>query len=280
MAPIRVVTDSACDLPPALADQHHIEIVPLTIRFGDEELVDRRDLSPQEFWARSSRSPVLPETSAPSAGAFEQAFRKAADEGADGVVCVTLSSALSATHQAASLAATSVGDTIAVKVIDSKAVTMAQGLVAIEAATMAAQGKGLDDVAGAAEDLSSRTRVFGALDTLENLKKGGRIGGAQALIGSLLSIKPVIELRDGVVEPESRQRTRAKSLRYLVEKVKENGAVENLWVMHGEAPDVEELLDLLDAVYPRDDILVGDIGAVIGTHAGPRIIGVIFAVPR
>jgi DegV family protein with EDD domain len=278
MAPIRVVTDSACDLPPALADQHRIEIVPLTIRFGDEELVDRRDLSPQEFWSRSSRSPVLPETSAPSAGAFEQAFRKAADEGADGVVCVTLSSALSATHQAASLAATSAP--VPVKVVDSKAVTMAQGLVAIEAATMAAQGKGLDDVAGAAEDLSSRTRIFGALDTLENLKKGGRIGGAQALIGSLLSIKPVIELRDGVVEPESRQRTRAKSLRYLVEKVKENGAVENLWVMHGEAPDVEELLDLLDAVYPRDDILVGDIGAVIGTHAGPRIIGVIFAVPR
>jgi DegV family protein with EDD domain len=280
MAPIRVVTDSACDLPPALAEEHHIEIVPLTIRFGDEELVDRRDLSPQEFWSRSARSPVLPETAAPSAGAFEQAYKKASDDGADGVVCITLSSALSATHQAASLAATSVADTIPVKVVDSKAVTMAQGLVAIEAAKMAAQGKGLDDVAGVAEDLCSRTRIFGALDTLENLKKGGRIGGAQALIGSLLSIKPVIELRDGVVEPESRQRTRAKSLRYLVEKVKEQGGVENLWVMHGEAPDVEELLDLLDPVYPRDDIQVGDIGAVIGTHAGPRIIGVIFSVPR
>jgi DegV family protein with EDD domain len=280
MSPIRVVTDSACDLPPALAEKHRIEIVPLTIRFGDEELVDRRDLSAQEFWARSARSPVLPETAAPSPGAFEQAYRKAADEGADGIVCVTLSSALSATYQAASLAATSVADIIPVKVVDSKAITMAQGLAAIEAAKMAEEGKGLEDVAGAAQDLSSRTRIFGALDTLENLKKGGRIGGAQALVGSLLSIKPIIELRNGVVEPESKQRTRAKSLRYLVEKVKENGAVENLCVMNGEAPDVEELLELLDPVYPKDDIIVGDIGAVIGTHAGPRIIGVIFAVPR
>jgi DegV family protein with EDD domain len=280
MAAIRVVTDSACDLPPALADEHRIEIVPLTIRFGDEELVDRRDLSPKEFWTRMAESPVLPETAAPSAGAFEEAYRRAAAEGADGVVCVTLSSALSATHQAATLAASGVAAEIPVRVVDSKAVTLAQGLVAVEAARMAEQGKGLDDVAGVAEDLAVRTRIYGALDTLENLKKGGRVGGAQALLGSLLSIKPVIELRDGVVEPESKQRTRAKSLRYLVDKVREHGAVENLAVLHGEAPDLEEFLDMLGSVFARDDIIVGDIGAVIGTHAGPRVIGVTFFVPR
>jgi DegV family protein with EDD domain len=280
MAGIRVVTDSACDLPPAVAEEHGIEVVPLTIRFGDDELVDRRDLSPKEFWARSADSPILPETAAPAPGAFEQVFRTAAEQGADGVVCVTLSSALSATHQAATVAAAAVEQTIPVRVVDSKAVTMAEGLVALEAARMAAEGKGLDDTAGAAEDLVSRLRIFAALDTLENLKKGGRIGGAQALIGSLLSVKPVIELRDGVVEPESRQRTRSKSLRYLVDKVREHGGVENLWVMHGEAPDVEEFLDMLGAVYPREEIRVGDIGAVIGTHAGPRVMGVIFATPR
>ena len=277
---IRVVTDSACDLPPALAEEHGIEIVPLTIRFGDDELVDRRDLSPKEFWARSAEAPLLPETAAPAPGAFEEVFRRAADQGAEGVVCVTLSSALSATHQAASLAASAVADLIPVKVVDSKAVTMAQGLVALEAARMGAQGKGLDDAAGAAEDLAARTRIFATLDTLENLKKGGRVGGAQAFIGSLLSIKPVIELRDGVVEPESKQRTRSKSLRYLVEKVREHGKVENLCVMHGEAPDLEEFLDMLASVYPRDEIIVGDIGAVIGSHGGPRVMGVIFSVPR
>ena len=279
MAGIRVVTDSACDLPQALADQHGIEIVPLTIRFGDEELVDRRDLSPKEFWARSAESPVLPETAAPSAGAFEEVYKRLAGEGADGIVCVTLSSALSATHQAAALAAKSVGD-IPIRVVDSKAVTMAQGLMALAAAKLGEEGAGVDDAAQAVEELVARSRIFATLDTLENLKKGGRIGAAQAFFGSLLSIKPVIELSNGVVEAESKQRTRSKSLRYLVEKVKEHGKVENLVVMHGEAPDLEEFLDLVSAVYPRDDILVGDIGAVIGTHGGPRVMGVVFHVPR
>ena len=280
MAGIRVVTDSACDLPQALADQHGIEIVPLTIRFGEEELVDRRDLSPKEFWARSAESPVLPETAAPSPGAFEEAFKRLAGEGADGIVCVTLSSALSATHQAASLAAKSLGEEIPIRVVDSKAVTMAQGLMALAAAKLGEQGASLDECAQAVEDLVARSRIYATLDTLENLRKGGRIGKAQALFGSLLSIKPVIELSSGVVEAESKQRTRSKSLRYLVDKVKEHGKVENLVVMHGDAPDLEEFLDLVSAVYPRDDILVGDIGAVIGTHGGPRVMGVVFHVPR
>jgi DegV family protein with EDD domain len=277
---IRVVTDSACDLPPAIAEELAIDIVPLTIRFGNEELVDRRDLSPKEFWAKVAGSPVLPETAAPSPGAFEEAFRKASAEGADGVVCVTLSGELSATYQAAGVAAKAVADTIPVRVIDSRSVTMALGLAAMAAARAAKQGKGLDDCAGAAEDLIPRTRLYGALDTLENLKKGGRIGAAEAVLGSMLSIKPIIELKDGKVEPSGRVRTRSKSLRHLVEAVRNAGQVEDLVVMHGDAPDVDELLDLLGAVYPRDDILVGDIGSVIGTHAGPRVIGVIFHVAR
>ena len=280
MPGIRVVTDSACDLPQALADKHRIEIVPLTIRFGDEEFVDRRDLSPKEFWARSANSPVLPETAAPSPGAFEEAYRKLAAEGADGIVCVTISSALSATHQAAVLAAKAVADEIEVRVVDSKAVTMAEGLMALAAAKLAEQGKGLDDCVAAVEELVDRSRIYATLDTLENLKKGGRIGGAQAMIGSLLSIKPVIELNSGVVGEESKQRTRSKALRYLVEKIKEHGAVENLTVMHGDAPDIEEFLDLVGAVYPRDEIIVGDIGAVIGSHGGPRVMGVVFHTPR
>jgi DegV family protein with EDD domain len=277
---IRVVTDSACDLPPAIAEELAIDIVPLTIRFGNEELVDRRDLSPREFWAKVASSPVLPETAAPSPGAFEEAFRKAAAEGAEGVVCVNLSGELSATYQAAEVAAKAVADVIPVRVIDSRSVTMALGLITMAAARAAKQGKGLDDCAGVAEDLIPRTRLYGALDTLENLKKGGRIGSAEAVLGSMLSIKPIIEMKDGKVEPSGRVRTRSKSLRHLVDAVRNAGQVEDLVVMHGDAPDVDELLDLLGAVYPRDDILVGDIGSVIGTHAGPRVIGVVFHVPR
>jgi DegV family protein with EDD domain len=280
MAGIRVVTDSACDLPSALAEEHTIDIVPLTIRFGEEELVDRRDLSPKEFWARVENSPVLPETAAPSPGAFEEAYRRAAAAGCPGVVCCTLSSALSATYQAAVVAAQAVADLIPVRVVDTRAVTLSEGMMAVAASQVAAQGKGIDDVYGAAQDLVPRTRLFATLDTLENLKKGGRVGGAQALIGSLLSIKPVIELRDGVVEAESKQRTRSKSFRYLIDKVREHETVENLAVMHGEAPDIDEFLDLLAAVYPREKTTLGDVGAVIGAHAGPRVIGVTFQVPN
>lgn len=283
MAGIRVVTDSASDLPPDLEAELGIDIVPLTIRFGNEELVDRRDLSPAEFWSRMASSPVLPETAAPSPGAFEESFRRAADEGFDGVVCVTLSGDLSATYQSAVVAAKAVADVIPVRVIDSRTVTMGEGLMAIAAARAAKQGKGLDDCAGVAEDLVPRTKLYGALDTMENLKKGGRVGSAQALLGSMLSIKPIIEVTgdtNGKVEAESKQRTRSKALRYLVEKVRQHGQVEDLALMHGAAPDVDELLDLLGAVYPRDDIIVGDIGPVIGTHGGPRVIGVIFHVPR
>lgn len=280
MAAIRVVTDSACDLPQALADELEIEIVPLSIRFGEETFVDRHDLSPSQFWAKVAGSPVLPETAAPSPGAFEEAFRQLAAGGATGIVCVTLSSALSATYQAAALAAKNVEDLVPVRVVDSRTVSLGQGLIAVAAARMGKQGKGLDDCAGAARDLVPRTRVYGALDTLENLKKGGRIGSAQALLGSMLSIKPIIEVADGKVEPESKQRTRSKSLRYLVEKVRQFPRVEDLAVMHGDAPDVDELLDMLGSVYPREDIIIGQIGAVIGAHAGPRVVGITFQVPK
>jgi DegV family protein with EDD domain len=279
MSGVRIVADTASDLPPDVATAHGIELVPLTVRFGAEELVDRRDLTPADFWSRLATSSVLPETAAPSPGAFEEAYRRAAADGADGVVCVSISSALSATFEAARLAAESVKDTIAVRVVDSRAVSMAEGTVAIAAAELAAAGKTVDEVAAGAEAMVPRTRTFAALDTLDNLRKGGRIGAAQALLGSMLSIKPIIQVAGGKVEAESKQRTRSKSLRYLAEKVREAAPVEHLTVMHGGAPDVDALLDLLADVCPRDRITVADVGAVIGTHAGPRVIGVTFAVP-
>ena len=276
MSGVRVVADTASDLTPAMVAEHGIDLVPLTVRFGAEEFAD---LSPADFWSRLATSSTLPETAAPSPGAFEEAYRKAAADGAEGVVCVTISSALSATYEAARLAAESVADTVAVRVIDSRAVSMAEGTVAIVAAELAAAGRSLDDVAAGAEAMVPRTRTFAALDTLDNLRKGGRIGAAQALLGSMLSIKPIIEVAGGKVEPESKQRTRGKSLRYLADKVSQAAPVERLTVLHGGAPDVDTLLDLLAAVCPRDQIAVADVGAVIGTHAGPRVIGVTFAVP-
>ena len=280
MAGVRVVTDSSCDLPDAVVAELGIEVVPLTIRFGDEEFVDRRDLTPKEFWARSAASPVLPETAAPAPGAFEEAYRRAAGAGADGVVAVCLSSKLSATIQAAQLGAKALENDLRIEVADSLSVTMGLGQMVVDAARLARDGKSVDEIVGHVRDLVDRTRVYGALDTLENLKKGGRVGGAQALIGSMLSIKPIIEVRDGQVEPESKQRTRTRALQYLLDKVKSQGAVDALAMMHGDAPDADEFLDRLAEFHPRDDIIVGEIGAVIGAHSGPRVIGVVFQVPR
>lgn len=177
MARIRVITDSASDLPEIFAQQLNIDVVSLTIRFGDEEFVDRVDLTPEVFWAKCKASKTLPETAAPSPGAFQAAFERAQHEGYDGVVVLTLSSLLSATHQSATLAAETVEGLINVKVIDTLSVSMGQGLLVIEAAELAAQGATLDEVVTRTEQLMKRSGVVATLDTLDHLIKGGRIGG-------------------------------------------------------------------------------------------------------
>src|SRR5690606_18947280 len=168
--------------------EHGIVVVPLSIRFGDEELIDREQLTTAEFWARCSRQDTLPETAAPAPGQFEQAYRRLADEGASGIVVVSLSGALSATLQSAELAARSVADVVPVRVVDTRSVSLGVGTIALAAARRAAGGGTLDEVEALARDLADRTKVFGALDTLENLKKGGRIGGAKAFLATALAI--------------------------------------------------------------------------------------------
>jgi DegV family protein with EDD domain len=277
---VRIVTDSASDLPQEMAEALDIVVVPLHVRFGADELVDRHQLSVAEFWARCAASADLPETAAPSPGAFKSAFDDLLAEGADGVVCVTLSAKLSATNEAASQAARAMDDPAAVTVLDSFSVTMGQGLVAVAAAEAAADGASMGSVVDAAESTRERLTVCGVIDSLENLRRGGRIGGAAAALGTLLSIKPVIEVRGGVVEQESRQRTRAKSLRYLAQKVRSAAPLERLAVVNAQAPDFNEFLRMVDDVRSTKPVVVGEIGPVIGTHAGPGTIGVAWVRER
>lgn len=273
---VHIVTDSASDLPKDLVAGRGITVVPLTVRFGDDREIVDGSITPEDFWSRCNASAVLPQTSAPSTGDFEEAFRKAAAAGADGVVCVTLASGLSATHTSASAAAESLKDEFPVRVVDSRTASMGEGLITLAAADAADSGAGIDEVEAAARRAADHTKVYAALDTLENLKKGGRIGGASAFLGSLLSIKPIIEVGNGGVESESKQRTRARAMQYLADKVKAAGPLERLAVVHGRAPDVEEFTDLLGASAPKGGIIVSDVGAVIGAHSGPRLLGVTY----
>lgn len=275
MSGVRIVTDSACDLEPSDCERFGIEIVPLSIRFGSDEFEDRTELTVAAFYEMMAERDELPETAAPSPGKFEAAFRRQAEAGADAVVCITLSSELSATMAAAENAARLIGDDFPVHVVDSRSITAGLGTQVLLAAERAADGASADEVVALVEDLRTRTRVLGSLDTLDNLKKGGRIGGAQAMLGSLLSIKPMIVISTGVVEEEGKHRTRKKSLEALRAKITEDGPVEHLAIMHGMAPDIDVMLDLTSDLDHRR----GHIGAVIGTHGGPRVVGACWVQP-
>lgn len=275
MSRIRVVTDSACDLPDDVVERLGIAVVPLTIRFGVEEFVDRRDLTPSEFWSRCKSAKTLPETSAPSVGAFQEEYERAAREGCDGVIVLTLSSQLSATFQSATLAATGVAATIRVEVLDTLAVSMAQGLLAIDVAERALEGASLDELLAQATGLIDHLGIVAALDTLEHLIKGGRVGGARALLGQVLSIKPLVELKDGVVAEAGRQRTRAKALNAVAHQASLQAPFRRLAMMHGSCSDadVATLRALIAPIATEVPVVETNIGPVVGTHGGPGIIG-------
>jgi DegV family protein with EDD domain len=277
--PVRIVTDSSCDLTNEETASLGIEVVPLSIRFGDEEYVDREELPTIDFYKKMASTSVFPETAAPSPGAFEERFRKLAAEGADGIVCINISRELSATMEAAQQGAKALDGELPVKVLDSKSITSGLGTIVLRAAAAAADGASPDDIEALVTGLIPRSRVFGALDTLENLKKGGRIGGAQAFVGGMLSIKPIIDISTGRVEEASKQRTRKKSLQWLRDRLNEAGEFEDLACMHADAADIDEFVADLRADHPDTPIRIGYIGAVIGTHGGRGTMGLTWLAP-
>jgi DegV family protein with EDD domain len=192
------------------------------------------------------------------------------------VVCINLSGELSATVQSARNAARALEGQLDVRVIDSLSLTGGLGTMVLDAAAAAADGADADAIEKLVGDMIPRTQIFGALDTLENLKKGGRIGSAKALLGSMLSVKPLIHIADGAVEEAGKQRTRRRALEWMRDRLFAEPTVEELSVLHGEAPDIDVFLDMIAPRYPRDVVRVGKIGAVIGTHGGPGVIGMCY----
>lgn len=276
MSGIHIVTDSGSDITPALAAEFGVTVIPLTIRFGDTEYRDGVDLGVEDFYAKMAASSELPSTAAPAPGAFIQAFEAAHEAGADSVVCIDMAGNLSATIDSARNAAAEVADRIEVRVVDSR--TLAGGLCSIvrRAAQAASDGASLDEIEAMVIDRGARTTIYGTFDTLENLKMGGRIGGAQAFLGTMLKIKPIVEVRDGHVEEAGKQRTRRKALAWILDRVAEAGEVEDLMLCDGMAADV----DMFRAMFPADaqfDEL--RLGPTIGTHGGPGTMGVTFVRP-
>ena len=272
---VRIVTDSSCDLPQGMADALGIRIVPLSIRFGDTEYIDRTTITATEFWSKCAASPTLPETAAPSPGQFEETYRSLAAEGATAIVVVSLSSDLSATMQSAELAARAVTPGIDVRIVDSRNASMGLGLTVLACAELAATGASADEVVARAQSVIPRTRVFAALDTLDNLKKGGRIGGAKAMLATVMSIKPLIAITNGLVAEAGKQRTRSKALAHLVDILRNQEVpIERLSVLNAQCADVDAFVAMVKEVY-SGEIIIGDIGAVIGTHAGQGTIGIV-----
>jgi len=274
---VRIVTDSSSDLDHDEATSLGIDVVPLSIRFGNDVFLDREELSIDEFYRRMAESDDLPQTAAPAPGAFQEVFSRRLAEGADSIVCICISRGVSATMESAELGARETDGEV--RVVDSRSVTAGLGAMVIAAAKAAADGAGADEIVSLVEAMQERTHVYGAIDTLENLRKGGRIGNAQALLGSLLSIKPLIDISSGVVEEAGRQRTRRKSLAWLRDKVAEHAdEIETLSVMHAQADDIEVLTEMLAPIVDPSSIRVGVIGPVVASHGGPGVIGLCFTL--
>lgn len=274
---VQVITDSTSDLPLAMRQELGIEVVPLNISFGGTNYRDGIDLSPEQFFSMLQESAELPKTSQPPVTSFEAAFRDALDKGRD-VVCITISSELSGTFNAARLAAEAV-DTDRVVVVDSRAATMQLGWVAVAAARRANEGASLDDVAAEARDALGRVSLFAVLRTLDYVYKGGRIGKAAQLVGSALAIKPIITLVDGVVVPMERVRTWKKAVARATDLV--HPTPSDILVLHsGNPDDAESVAAELRRRYPSASIGIDYAGATIGTYAGPGAIATTALYPR
>jgi DegV family protein with EDD domain len=281
--PVKVVTDSTSDIPADVARELGITVIPLAVQIGGRSYHDKVDLSGEAFYRLLQDTPGLPLTSQPPIGEVEAVYRDLTADGSS-VVSIHVSSGLSGTYNACAAAATS-SDLRpgAVRVIDSLAVSMSLGWIGIFAARAACGGAGQDAVAALAERLVPRTRILALLDTLEWLQRGGRIGPASAFLGTMLAIKPILHLKDGRVAPLERVRSKAKGLQRLVEITRAFGPLDALAVAHGDSPEeAAALVDALDSVYPREQILLSHVGPALGSHVGPRAVGIccVLAAPR
>lgn len=272
---IKVVTDSTSDLPADVAESLGIEVVPLNIHFGSDVYKDRVNLMPDAFYDKLINGDVLPTTSQPSVGEFIDVYERLGSD-ADGIVSVHISEKLSGTMNSARLASQQANADCPIEVVDTFQVSMGVGICAMEAAEVANSGGNMNQVILAARNAVTRSQCFFMLETLEFLQKGGRIGKAQALIGNLLKIRPMLILQEGEVHPLGRERTRRKGIAKLVDTVEELAPISGLAVMYSTGPDEAQTLaqNVSKFMIEGREPMMLQIGPVIGTYAGPDTLGI------
>lgn len=270
---IKIVTDSTCDLPQDLLQKFGIKLVPLYINFGDQGYLDGVELTRQEFYQRLPESDPLPTTATPGVDAFKQVYEDLADRGASEILSIHISISLSATVDVARTAANEMKK-VPVTVLDSQQLSLGTGFLVLSAAKAAAEGKSMDEIVSMLNEQTSRTYVIAALDTLEYLKRSGRMNAVVARLGSVLKIKPILIMHDGEPTGE-RVRTRERALTRLIEFISELGPLEELALVHtNAAQEAKELFQRSKHLFAnQEEPLSVDVTPVLGTNIGPGVVG-------
>lgn len=279
---VRIVTDSTCDLPRELVERYGIAVVPLTVFFGEEALLDGVDIDAASFYRRLETSKVLPRTSQPSVEQFERTYQQVFREGAEAIVSIHISAKLSGTLNSARLAATEVSAAVGrpIELIDSKNVSLGLGAVVLAAAERASEGATLQEVVATARATIEHVHVVCVLDTLEYLQRGGRIGRASSMLGTLLSVKPLVHVDDGEVAPFDRVRTRPRALERIAEFVREHRGARRLFVAcAGNDAEADAFIARIRPDIPGTEIIRGHIGPIVGVYTGPNTLGVCPVMP-
>jgi DegV family protein with EDD domain len=272
MSGVRVVTDSTADMDDKEASSLDVAVVPLNVHWNSETYLDKVELSLDEFYRKLREERGTPKTSQPSVGRFEETYRRLLQE-ADGIVSVHISGKISGTVNAARVAAANVAPN-RIAVVDSLILSYPLGTLVTRTARLASSGASLETCVAMAEDLVPRLRLFAGMDTLEFLRRGGRLNRAQFFAGTLLSIKPLVQLVNGDIVPSDRVRTRSMAVKRVAELMAALGPVEETGVLYGDDPrPANELRRLMEQMMPGVEIKSGRTGSVIGSHTGPGVFG-------
>ena len=271
---VKIITDSLSDITSDIADELGVTIVPLTVLFGHESYLDRVTITTDEFYHRLTNDSNWPTTTQPPPATFTDIYDKLAKE-TDEILVITVSAKLSGTYESALNAKGLMKKKCRLEIIDSQKVAMGQGLIAISAAMAANAGANLDDLVNLVHSAMTRSHIIMYFDTLKYLAKGGRIGKAQGFVGSLLSIKPILTLKDGEVTPLTRVRSQAAGMDYLYNFANGFPKIEEMAIEHATTPDeADKLCERVNSIFPKENIYRSTVSPVVGTYAGPNAIAI------